>query len=101
MPVSLRLATLADTPSLNQLIERSARALSEGFYTPRQIESAIRHVFGVDSRLVEDGTYFVAELDGRISGCGGWSKRKTMYGGDQRRVGAPELLDPAVDAARI
>ena len=101
MPVTLRLALSADIPTLNPLIERSARALSEGYYSPRQIDAAIRHVFGVDSRLVEDGTYFVAEDSGRILGCGGWSRRKTMYGGDQRPVGPPEYLDPAADAARI
>lgn len=101
MTLSLRLATHPDIPVLNRLIERSARALSEGYYTPRQIDAAIHHVFGVDSRLVDDGTYFVAEKDGQLVGCGGWSKRKTMYGGDQRPVGPPEYLDPQRDAARI
>lgn len=75
--------------------------MSAGFYTPRQIESAVRHVFGVDSRLIADGTCFVA-LDGEtIAGCGGWSRRRTLYGGDQRPIGADEQLDPAIDAARI
>lgn len=101
MPLTLRLALPSDTAALNPLIERSARALSEGYYSPGQIDAAIRHVFGVDSRLVEDGTYFVAESGGQIVGCGGWSRRKTMYGGDQRPVGPPEYLDPHVDAARI
>ncbi len=101
MTLALRLATHAEIPHLNQLIERSARALSEGYYTPRQIDAAIRHVFGVASRLVDDGTYFVAEKEEQLVGCGGWSKRKTMYGGDQRPVGPPEYLDPRRDAARI
>ncbi len=101
MTLSLRLATPADIPALNPLIEDSARVLSEGYYSPRQIDAAIRHVFGVDSRLVEDGTYFVAEIQGAIVGCGGWSRRKTMYGGDQRPVGPPEYLDPGTEAARI
>lgn len=101
MPLTLRLAVPADIDRLNPLIERSARTLSEGYYSPRQIDAAIRHVFGVDSRLVEDRTYFVAENDGRIVGCGGWSRRRTMYGGDQRPVGPPEYLDPRLDAARI
>jgi GNAT superfamily N-acetyltransferase len=101
MAITLRLAGPADIPVLNPLIERSARTLSEGYYTPRQIDAAIRHVFGVDSRLVEDGTYFVAQEGIRLVGCGGWSRRPTLYGGDQRPVGPAEWLDPAVDAARI
>ena len=101
MTIVLRAALPADTPFLTQLIDRSARDLSAGFYSPAQIEAAITHVFGVDSVLVADGTYFVA-LDGDvIVGCGGWSRRRTLYGGDQRPVGAADLLDPAKDAARI
>jgi GNAT superfamily N-acetyltransferase len=75
--------------------------LSAGYYTPAQTEAAIRFVFGVDSRLIADGTCFVA-LDGKqLVGCGGWSRRRTLYGGDQRPMGAGGELDPAVDAARI
>jgi GNAT superfamily N-acetyltransferase len=103
--VSLRAATAADVPALNALIAESARSLSRGFYSDTQIEAAIRYVYGVDSRLIEDGTYYAA-LDGdRIVACGGWSRRRTLYGGDQRPVGgeaeAAGALDPAVDAARI
>ena len=85
------------------LIPVSARALSKGFYTERETESAIRFVFGPDRRLIEDGTYFVVEDGQRLAGCGGWSRRRTLYGGDQRPVGggADDALDPAVDAARI
>lgn len=101
MAITMRLARPADIPELNPLIERSARALSEGYYSPRQIDAAVRHVFGVDSRLVEDGTYFVAQEGTRPVGGGGWSRRRTLYGGDQRPVGSAEWLDPAVDAARI
>lgn len=90
-----------DVPALQQLIADSARALSVGYYTATETESAIRFVFGVDTSLVDDGTYFVAELDGELAGCGGWSRRNTMYGGDQRPVGEATLLDPAHDAARI
>jgi GNAT superfamily N-acetyltransferase len=100
-PVFLRPALPADIPLLNPLIERSARTLSAGYYSPRQIDAAIRHVFGVDSRLVDDGTYFVAQDADQIVGCGGWSRRRTLYGGDQRRVGPPVWLDPATDAARV
>ncbi len=99
--LALRPATAADVPALRALIERSARDLSRGYYTDAETESAIRHVFGVDSRLVEDGTYYVVEVDGAIAGCGGWSRRRTLYGGDQRPVGEPEPLDPASDPARV
>lgn len=97
----LRRATNDDGVALNELIELSARELSIGFYSAEQIEQAIRYVFGVDSTLVADGTYFVAEVGTTLVGCGGWSRRRTLYGGDQRPVGAAELLDPATDAARI
>ena len=101
MTIILRTAQPTDVPLLNGLIERSARALSVGFYSPAQIEAAIRYVFGVDSALVADGTYFVALEDDVIVGCGGWSRRRTLYGGDQRPVGSSDFLDPATDAARI
>ena len=97
----MRVAERTDIPALTTLIVRSARELSRDFYTPQETESAIRFVFGVDSALVSDGTYFVAEIDGALAGCGGWSRRRTLYGGDQRPMGPPQLLDPGVDAARI
>lgn len=99
--VRLRPATPEDIPALSQLITDSARQLSRGFYTKAETESAIRFVFGVDTALVHDGTYYVALLDERLAGCGGWSRRNTLYGGDQRPVGPASLLDPATDAARI
>lgn len=99
--IKIRLATTADEPSLRALIPLSARALSAGFYSGPQIEAAIRHVFGVDSQLIHDGTYYVAESAGIICGCGGWSGRRTLYGGDQRKEGEDPRLDPALDAARI
>ena len=101
MAFTVRHATRDDIPALNALIARSAVELSRGFYSPRQIESLVRHVFGVDSTLVEDQTYFVVNAGTDIAGCGGWSRRRTLYGGDQRPVGAPDLLDPAADAAKI
>jgi len=97
----LRRATHDDIPALNALIERSARILSRGFYTDAQAEAAIRHVFGVDSNLVTDGTYFVVQSDDDIAACGGWSTRRTLYGGDQRPVGGVDRLDPRTDAAKI
>ena len=99
--MKLRLATMRDIPDLNALIPLSARALSAGVYTGRQIERAIDHIFGVDSQLIADGTYFVVSADEQIVGCGGWSKRKTLFGGDQMKGEADDLLDPARDAARI
>jgi GNAT superfamily N-acetyltransferase len=109
MEVSIRKAIPADVPILRELIDASVRGLQAGDYTPTQIESALVTVFGVDSQLIEDGTYLVAEVrddaDARIqpviTGCGGWSKRKTLYGSDHWTGREDELLDPRVDAAKI
>lgn len=102
MPFSIRTATAGDTPAMTALIHESARVLSRGFYDEGEIASANRYVFGVDSSLVADGTYYVVESEGALAACGGWSRRRTLYGGDQRPMGAQaELLDPKVDAARI
>jgi GNAT superfamily N-acetyltransferase len=98
---TIRVARPDDVDALNRLIERSARRLSAGFYTVDEIEAAVRYVFGVDTTLIDDGTYFVAVIDGATAGCGGWSRRRTLYGGDQRKVGGAEFLDPGTDAARI
>lgn len=97
----LRLATSQDLPALWGLIPLSVRALSRGCYTETQIESAIRHVFGPDTQLITDETYFVAEAAGEIVGCGGWSRRRTLYGGDQSKRGEDAGLDPRTEAARI
>lgn len=99
--MTIRPAIFAEIPALEQLIAASVRGLSVSYYSPEQIESALIHVFGVDTQLIADGTYFVAELDGQIVGCGGWSKRKTLFGGDQAKAGEDNLLDPAIDPARI
>jgi GNAT superfamily N-acetyltransferase len=101
MQITTRLAKLEDIPELNKMINLSVRGLSTGYYTPAQIESALTYVFGVDTQLVIDGTYFVAEIDGITVGCGGWSKRNTLYGGDQHKEIEDALLDPKTDAARI
>ncbi|MDB4919988.1 GNAT family N-acetyltransferase [Mucilaginibacter sp.] len=101
MPVTTRLANLKDIPQLNELIAVSVRGLSAEYYTPNQIESAIKYIFGVDTQLIIDGTYYIAETDGTIVGCGGWSKRNTLYGGDQHKGIEDPLLDPKHDAARI
>jgi len=99
---TLRLATRDDVPRLRELIPLSVRSLSPGYYSAEQIERAIERIFGVDTQLIEDGTYFVAETDGEVVGAGGWSRRRTLFGGDQHKGSVPdEPLDPAVDAARI
>ena len=96
-----RLATPADIPTLDALIAASVRGLGAGYYTPEQIESGLRYIFGVDSQLIADGTYFVIEGPSGPVACGGWSKRKTLYGGDQRKSGVDSLLDPSESPARI
>lgn len=101
MEITLRVAVMEDVPALQELIPLSARELSKGYYTPQQVESMIQYVIGVDTQLISDETYYVAEADAGIVGCGGWSKRKTMYGGDQMKGAQDPLLDPKVDAGRI
>lgn len=98
----MRLATDADVPALQQLIERSVRTLSEGFYSAAQIDSALRYVFGADTLLIADRTYYVIPAaDGSLMAAGGWSRRATLYGGDQMKGTADPLLDPATQPARI
>ena len=101
MQWTFRLATLADIPALQQLIAVSARGLNRQDYSAAQIEAALGTAWGVDSELVRDGTYFVAQAAGEMAACGGWSRRKTLFGADSRSGRESSLLDPAVDAARI
>jgi GNAT superfamily N-acetyltransferase len=97
---SHRLATLHDLESLEQVMAAAIEELQRDFLSPDQIASS-RAIMGIDTQLVEDGTYFVV-LDGdQIAGCGGWSRRATLYGGDHTSGREPALLDPAVDAARV
>ena len=99
--MQLRVATPTDIPALRTLIEASARGLSTGFYTPAQVEAAVVHVFGVDTQLVTDGTYFLVEAAEGPVAAGGWSARRTLYGGDQTKDGSDPRLDPATEPARI
>ncbi len=103
--VHIRKAAVADIPRLREIIEASVRGLQANDYSPTQLEGALRCVYGVDSQLIADGTYLVAEdisqPDPTIVACGGWSKRKTLYGGDQYARREDSLLDPAKDAAKI
>ena len=97
-----RKATLADRPAIADLIAESARGLGRADYTERQIESAIETgVFGVDTDLIRDGTYFVVESEGVLIGCGGWSRRKTLFGGDRFAGRVAEELDPRTEPAKI
>lgn len=103
----LRLATEEDIPALHALIEASVRGLQAGDYTPAQIEGALGTVLGLDTQLIRDRTYFVAEAldegpgERKVAGCGGWSKRKTLFGADLGPGREPELLNPNVDAAKV
>lgn len=104
--LSIRLAQQSDIPALNALIEASVRGLQGDDYTPAQMEGALGTVLGLDTQLIRDQTYFLAEATGAtgkltLCGCGGWSKRKTLFGADNASVREPELLDPATDAAKI
>jgi GNAT superfamily N-acetyltransferase len=114
MSFLVRIATPEDIPHLRALIESSVRALQANDYTPTQIEAALHSVYGVDTQLIADGTYFAVEVaapspqvtshESRFTApiaCGGWSKRKTLYGGDQYALREDSLLDPARDAAKI
>jgi GNAT superfamily N-acetyltransferase len=116
MTIRIRLAEDRDIPLLRELIEASVRGLQARDYSAAQLEGALRTVYGVDTQLIADGTYFAAEAlvdevvadagaesSGAVvlAGCGGWSKRKTLYGGDQFAGREDSLLDPATDAAKI
>jgi GNAT superfamily N-acetyltransferase len=119
--IRIRKAVAAEIPILRELIEASVRGLQAQDYSAAQLEGAMETVFGVDSQLIADGTYFVAEAKAvqvsseadktvavkstgagwTIAGCGGWSKRKTLYGSDHWTGREDALLDPKYDAAKI
>lgn len=103
---SLRLATSADIPALHELIDVSVRVLQRADYSAEQLDAALGTAYGVDTQLIADGTYYVVEAvggagEGVIAACGGWSMRKTLYGGDHGPYRDSGLLDPAQDAAKI
>jgi len=103
---SLRAATHDDVEEIRALIRASAHGLSAGDYSGAQIEGALAGAFGVDTQLLKDGSYFVAESRTpggapALIGCGGWSFRRTLFGGDARADRDPQPLDPRVDAAKI
>lgn len=96
---------MADVPELTLLIDASVRALHAEHYTPEQIAAALKYVYGVDITLIQDGHYFVVESSApekvQIVGCGGWSHRRTLYGGSQYAAREDDLLDPTKDAGKI
>ena len=117
MNLHIRKAVASDVPRLREVIDASVRGLQAQDYSPSQIDSALQSVYGVDSQLIADGTYLLAEVvesgatQPEIVACGGWSKRKTLYGGDrwkglhnkdiQSKDRQDDLLDPRIDAAKI
>lgn len=100
-PYVLRLATPDDIPALQAIIDASVRGLATGYYDATQIDAGLRYIFGVDTQLIADGTYFVVTHAGVAVACGGWSGRRTLFGGDQRKDGPDPRLDPSRDPARI
>jgi GNAT superfamily N-acetyltransferase len=98
---SQRLASEDDLPALRRLMARAIEQLQAGFLTPEQVVASAL-TMGLDTQLIRDRTYIIVEADGVMAGCGGWSFRSTLYGGDDSVVArAPQILDPASDAARI
>ena len=95
-----RHARLDDLPRLNGLIDAAIGELQRGFLTPMQVEAS-RALMGIDTQLIEDRTYFLVEACEVPVGCGGWSRRATLYGGDHSPGREPKLLDPGIDAARV
>jgi len=100
-PPGLRLATLEDAAAIDALMKASIRDLFPNFYNAKQTEASIRHVGVVDRILIEDGTYFVAEADGELVACGGWSRRDKLYSGSGEGPSDARLLDPASEPARV
>ena len=99
--LSFRVAVPADLEALRTIMDAAIGELQRGFLTPDQIESS-RAVMGLDRQLVIDGTYFIALIGDAMAGCGGWSRRATLYGGDHSAgLREPRLLDPASEPARI
>lgn len=98
---TIRLATLDDVPVLETLIADSVRVLQAPDYTAEQREAALLKVYGVDTQLIRDGTYYAVEEECEIVACGGWSRRRTLFGGDHRAGREDVLLDPTTEPARI
>ena len=100
LPHRHRLALHDDILRLHELMTLAIAELQRSFLNDEQV-AASRTIMGLDTQLIEDGTYFVVEIEDSLAGCGGWSRRSTMYGGDHSPTRDPALLDPSKDAARI
>ena len=100
MPLTHRLANRDDLKALRALMNAAISELQKPFLDEQQVESS-RTIMGLDTQLIDDGTYFAVEIDGELAGCGGWSRRATLYGGDQTPGRNAALLDPSTDAARV
>ena len=98
--LSIRLAVEADLPALRALMDRAIGELQRGFLTPDEVEASF-DIMGLDTQLIADRTYFLVEAGGQLAGCGGWSRRATLFGGDHTSGRDAAVLDPATDAARI
>jgi GNAT superfamily N-acetyltransferase len=95
-----RQAVIENVPALTTVMDAAISELQRGFLDDAQIESS-RAIMGLDTELIEDGTYFVVEIDGEIAGCGGWSRRATLYGSNEAPGRDSQLLDPRADPARV
>lgn len=100
MGLTHRLAQRSDLDALRTLMDASIAELQKGFLDEKQIVAS-RAIMGLDTQLIDDGTYFIVECDGEIAGCGGWSRRATLYGGDHSTARDASLLDPKKDSARV
>jgi GNAT superfamily N-acetyltransferase len=98
--LALRLATSDDLPALRAMMARAIAELQSDFLAPDVVEAS-KAVMGLDTQLIEDRCYFVAEIDGQMAGSGGWSRRATLYGGDHSAGRDARLLDPQTEAARV
>ena len=98
--LTIRLALEADLPALRALMDRAIGELQRGFLTPAEVEASF-DIMGLDTQLIADRTYLLVEAGGQLAGCGGWSRRATLFGGDHTSGRDAALLDPATDAARI
>lgn len=101
MQLTIRKASYEDIPALEALIQNSVKNLQAAYYSREQMDGALGTVFGVDSQLIKDGTYFIVEVESNIVGCGGWSQRKTLFGGDKSQNKEDDFLDPLHESARI